>query len=418
MINKLLIKIKRFWLRKPFVQAPPNDYISPQQIIKRYSVEELNQKAENYFQHISEPTPFLARPFSNFNKSPDSLTALGALLSGLQLGKSMKVLEIGAGVCWLSRLLNQMGAVTVSVDCSKSAIETAKQYFKDYPIIGDYLQEPQFLVYDGHHLELDDQSIDRIICFDAFHHIPNLEEVLTELHRVLKDGGIAGYAEPGLFHSYNAQSQSEMRNYGVLENDLHLDQLKAVAEKIGFTDLFVQLATNTQISFSEYQQMLKGKINRRIKNEVLNENANKTIFFLHKGELVPDSRNGHGLHSTIQLQTPLENTSLSASSNLEIHLTIKNTGQAKWLCENIQDLGVVKIGAHLLDSNKNIIEHDYLRIPFDQDILPEETLNQTISVPLPSNPGNYILAFDLLAEHICWFENCGSLPLFFEFSVN
>jgi hypothetical protein len=33
-----------------------------------------------------------------------------------------------------------------------------------------------------------------------------------------------------------------------------------------------------------------------------------------------------------------------------------------------------------------------------------------MTVPVPSEPGNYLLRFDLVSEGIDWFEACGSEP--------
>jgi len=408
-LKKILNKFKLPFIKKSQYRSLPENYISPQSIIEKHSIQELNEKAEGYFQNITDFYPFISRPFANFDKSPDSLIALGTLLSGLQLGKTMKVLELGAGVCWLSRLLNQMGASTISVDCSPSAIATGKKLFKDYPIIGNYIEEPQFQTYNGHYLDIKDTSVDRVVCFDAFHHIANTEEILGEIFRVLKDGGIAGFAEPGLYHSADGQSQSEMRNYGVLENDICLTDIKKIAEKIGFNDIYIQLATNTRISLNEYQQMVDyGRINKRIKNTIHNDNQNKTIFFLQKGKFILDSRNGDGLQANIQLENLATKLEAKTEAKIELPVNIENIGQAKWLYQNINDLGVVKIAGHLFDQNKQLIEHDFFRIRLEKDISPGETYSKNISFIAPTAPGEYLIGIDLLAEHICWFENCGS----------
>ena len=177
MIKKFLNKVRNK-LSPPvsnnlYQMIRPDGYISPETICEENSVEELCEKAENYFQNVTDPFPFISRPIANFSKSPESLISLGALLSGLHLGKTMKVMEFGAGVCWLSRLLNQMGASTISVDCSASALNTGKKLFKDYPIIGKLIEEPQFKVFDGHRLDIENEFVDRIVCFDSFHHVPN-----------------------------------------------------------------------------------------------------------------------------------------------------------------------------------------------------------------------------------------------------
>jgi len=97
----------------------------------------------------------------------------------------MTVLDFGAGTCWLSRLLNQLQYVTIACDASLSALDIGRRLFRDYSVIGHPLAEPRFLHFDGYTIDLPDKSVDRIIRFDMFHHIPNQDEVLREFSRVL-----------------------------------------------------------------------------------------------------------------------------------------------------------------------------------------------------------------------------------------
>jgi ubiquinone/menaquinone biosynthesis C-methylase UbiE len=58
-----------------------------------------------------------------------------------------------------------------------------------------------FLPYDGQTLPVADASVDRIVLYDAFHHIPNQERLLREMRRVLRPDGIVAMSEPGRGHS-------------------------------------------------------------------------------------------------------------------------------------------------------------------------------------------------------------------------
>src|SRR5688500_13934204 len=74
--------------------------INPKDLIHSLSIEELCRTAEAYYKSIPDPTPQLAKPFSSLLEGPDQLQSMGLLLSGLRLGKTMSVLEFGAGTCW------------------------------------------------------------------------------------------------------------------------------------------------------------------------------------------------------------------------------------------------------------------------------------------------------------------------------
>src|ERR1044071_524105 len=183
------------------------------------TVEELARTADEYYKTtIQFADRYLAKPFADPRDSPDLLGSFAHLLSGLRLVPAMTVLDFGAGACWTTRCLTQLGCEAIAVDVSATALELGKQLYARLPPIGS-CPPPRFLVFDGHRIDLPDASVDRIFCFDAFHHVPNPVEVMRELGRVLRPGGIAGFSEPGRHHSRGARSQYEMKNYTASEND-------------------------------------------------------------------------------------------------------------------------------------------------------------------------------------------------------
>ena len=124
--------------------------------MKKFSVEELCQTADDYYKSISDPTAQMAKPFGSLSEAPYILLNMGHLLSGLRLGKTMTILDFAAGVCWLSRYLSQLQCKTISCDVSKTALEIGKRLFREYPNIGKPISEPSFLHFDGHELDLPD----------------------------------------------------------------------------------------------------------------------------------------------------------------------------------------------------------------------------------------------------------------------
>ena len=139
-----------------------------------------------------------------------------------------------------------------------------------------------------------------------------------------------------------------------------------------------------------------------------------TIFFLEKGEYVPDSRTPVGLRHELELLT--KKPGGKAGEPMELEVRLKNVGEAKWLHRNIQGIGVVKVGVHLLDTDRRLLEYDFARAELDEDVLP----GQVVTVKFPvlfADRGEYVLAVDLVAELISWFELLGSQPLYFRVSV-
>jgi len=387
--------------------------IDPKDVMRRYTVEELCETADQYYRLVSDPTPLMSKPFTFLHETPEALHNLGLLLSGLHLGKTMKVLEFGAGTCWLSRVLTQLNCEMICCDASRTALDIGRRLFEEYPLIGSVVYKPVFLPFDGHRIDLPDESVDRIVCFDAFHHIPNPAEVINEFGRVLKKGGIAGFSEPGQGHSQTPQSQYEMSNYCVLENDIDVNEIFRFARTAGFTELSVKVVSDMEMSLSQHN-LLFGQpgdaesLRCELWNQTYNAMHNRAIFFLHKGPLARDSRSHIGLAHVIRIDKT--DYALEAGQALRLSVTITNTGEASWLNTNSAIFGIVRLATHLYDGDGKLMNIDFSRHELPVPVSPGETITMSIEEHLPGS-GRYRLAFDLVAEGVTWFENVGSTPI-------
>lgn len=391
--------------------------IDPKDIIEKYSVEELNETAEQYFSSIDDPTYLFTKPFSGFLETPMLLENVGLLFSGAKIRKSMVVLDFAAGTCWLSYYLNQLQCQTISCDVSQTALDWGKRYFEEHPLIRPPIAEPQFLLFDGHKIDLPDNSVDRILCNDGFHHIPNQKTVLAEFARVLKDGGIAGFSEPGRNHSKAPHSQHEMKYYAVLENDILLNDIQEIAMSVGFTDMYLKAFGDITINMREYNFFTHPrtiKMLERFYPKLIGPLINKSIFFLTKGEQVLDSRSHEGLHHT--MSTEKSSFSTKVGEAIEIPLKIKNSGRSIWLDTNHVDIGIVKIGSSLLGEAGNITNNDFDREVINHKVMPGGSLEQTITLTF-DEPGSYKVAVDLLSEQVLWFKLAGSEPVYITVDV-
>jgi SAM-dependent methyltransferase len=267
-------------------------------------------------------------------------------------------------------------------------------------------------------LELPDESVDRVICFDAFHHLPNQAQVLAEFGRVLRPGGIAGFSEPGRAHSATPQSQYEMRNHRVLENDIVLEDIAALARNAGFTDVRIKVVTDDMdISLDEYLGLVhaqqdtssrRDELRDDIYNRTHNGTITRSIFFLHKGPLRRDSRSHLGLRHRISAERGDVRAMARVPFTLRFHL--ENTGTATWLATNNEIFGVVRLGSHLYDSEERLLDVDFSRHGLARSVEPGATEDLEIELTINS-PGRYRMGFDLVAEGVTWFENVGSKPL-------
>ena len=400
--------------------------ITPQSIIEKYSVEEICRGAEDYYQSIPDSSVILGKPFNSVFETPSTLEDVGVLLAGLRLAKTMTVLDFGAGSCWLSRIITQLQCKAIACDPSQTALDLGRQIFEKYPTPGETMFEPEYSLFDGHRIDLPDRSVDRIVCFDTFHHVPNQEEVLAEMSRVLKDGGIAGFREPGIDHSKSPQSQAEMKNYVVLENDIDVNQIFETAKKYQFSVMMFRLQARTELTLEQYNELMEAgkrsvfhKGQRELRNSVM-ENLrsvmeSRSIFYLFKGATVLDSRSVEGMKGSINSSASKFET--TTGEELTIPVTLENSGIAKWLHQNAANIGVVNIVGHLYDHDDKMIQHAYYMRAIEQELPAGESLDTVIKLRFDS-PGQYKLRFDLLAEQVVWFEHVGCPPLEISVEVN
>jgi SAM-dependent methyltransferase len=324
----------------------------------------------------------------------------------------MRVIDFGAGTGWSTRWLTQLGCEVVAVDVSPLALDVARLRFERLPVVGDP-PEPTFLVSDGVHIDLPDESVDHIICMGAFHRVPNPEAVLAELGRLLRPGGVAGFAEPGPNHSKTPQSQVEMRNYTVLENDVLMGDVQRWAEAAGFTSLRLALFSSEPytVPVAEYEEFLGGgSAVAAYAQHVRRFAQSRRIFFLGKGEPRPvDSRDRRGLLAGLEVR--LDRRTAPIGGRWTGTATVTNTGTTMWLPATAP-LGGVMLGVHLYDEQGALLDRDHARVTLategDTTIAPGRTVKVSFGIDTPAGAGRFHLGFDLVSEGVCWFGTNGS----------
>jgi SAM-dependent methyltransferase len=329
------------------------------------------------------------------------------LIAGLRLARGMDVLDFGAGVCWTTRSLTQLGCAAIALDVSSTALALGQQLYARLPPIGD-CPAPRFLVFDGHHIDLADESVDRIVCFDAFHHVPNPAAVMLELGRVLRPGGIAGFSEPGPRHASASRSQYEMKNYVAFENDVVMSDVWQWAQAAGFTALELAIFTTEshRVSLEEFNEVAAG--GRALAPYTLKLRAflgNHQTFFLTKGSrAVRDSRERDGLKAEITIR--LERPEVQHDEAIRGAATVQNVGSVIWL-PGSTPLGGVNLGIHLRTRDNRPVAVDFARVALDGRTAPGEIRSVEFTLA-PPEPGEYLLEFDLVSEGVTWFEMNGS----------
>jgi SAM-dependent methyltransferase len=383
-------------------------------LMKSLTQQELLAAAEAYFASIADPTFHLSKPFANVDDCPTLLANFSKLLRDGHFLRGHRVLEFGAGSCWGGRLLNQLGMAVTSLDISPSALALGERLKRDRPVYGRQ-PEHAFLLYDGVKIGLPDRSMDRVFCFDAFHHVVNPEQTLRELARVLDDGGVAAFCEPGPLHSHTAESQREMRQYAVIENDVVIEDIWAAAQAAGFSDIYFSLQSEStvRLGYREFLAFRKRGFDdamaTSLKAHIVQRNRDSTLFYLVKGAVgQADSRSRDGLVGELRVDRVERLPAASVGERLRIGLEVRNVSAATWLRSG-GGHGCVNIGVQVVGAEGVPLDPDYARHRFlKKELPPGEAVKTTFEVPVPHGADGCALQIDLVSESVCWFAQNGS----------
>ncbi len=386
--------------------------IDVRELTETISIEELNRSAEDYFATISDREFHLTKPFSDAEETPHLLIDVATMIQGLRLRPGARVLEFGAGSGWLSRFLTQLGCRVILLDVSPTALQMARELYDRMPVLGDR-PAPEFLLFDGRHIDLPDLSVDRIVSLHAFHHVPNPDQVLAEFGRILRPGGVAGFAEPGPNHSRSAQSQFEMRAYRVVENDVDVHAIWQTARSCGFgqVKLAVFHGLPFQVSLEQFDDLLGGGSTGAAwvtSTRVYLRNV-RSFFLFKEGAETIDSHSREGLSCDIHLVEP-ELRAIEGQS-LRVDVRVSNSGTARWLASD-EAHGGVALGAHLYDEGGGMLDFGAYRGNLTEpprEIGPGESVAcRALLPPLPA--GRYVIEFDCVSSQVMWFSQLGSRP--------
>jgi tRNA (mo5U34)-methyltransferase len=143
----------------------------------------------------------------------------------------------------------------------------------------------------------------------------------------------------------------------------------------------------------------------------------RAVFLCRKRHLYPDSTRLSHLSAALTLEDGP--TVCAADTELRFRLRVKNTGLARWLAagEPETEKGAVRLTAHLLDENEEELFRYYAGATLKRDLLPDEADTLDIIIRAPKRAARYFIEFDMLSEHLAWFDDLGSPTLKHELQV-
>ena len=386
----------------------PDGFVDVKRLIAAYSFEEHAARADQYFKSVRDPWDFLLRkPFHDTDDTVRTLSSVATALRLAQIRPGHVVVDFGCGAGWLSMALAMMNCEPIGVDISAKALDLARMAAAEHPVLKS--KALRFETLGESTLPLADASVDRIICFDSFHHVADQGAFLREFHRVLVPGGLVAFNEPGPKHSSAGHSQFEMREYAVIENDIIIEDIWATAKAAGFVDIRLAATPDEPImlDLDTFAKGIRGKAGPRfyynVGRAVLTQVTDKRMFSLRKaGATDANSRFADMLGARIALP---RHSYDAATRRFEGVVELANTGGGLWL-PGSGERGAVNLGARLLDADGVNVADLPRRAVSDGDVTPGEKRTLEVSYDLPAVAATMI-EFDLVAENVGWFSDRG-----------
>jgi len=388
-------------------------FIDVKKLIAAYSFDEHVQRADDYFKSIEDPWVHqLRKPFHEFQDSRATLAGFSAVLEVAKLRVGHRVVDFGCGTGWLSMALALMRCTPIGLDVSQEALNIARGAVEEHPLLRRL--DITFDVIGETMIGLEDASVDRIICFDSFHHVSDQATYLQEFHRILRPGGLAVFHEPGPRHSASKASQEEMANFAVIENDIIIEDIARTAQAIGFQDLRLAAFTESPILL-DMGTYLRGVERRggfgfyhRMGKALMAQGYEKRVFVMRKaGETDADSRFPERLGAKVTVKT---HNFDAASRTLSAEVSVKNTGNGVWLASGAA-AGAVNLAATIMQAD-GAQRSEAARFPIAVADTPagvEQVVMVTLQIP-ESYGEAFVIELDLVSELITWFSEQGFPP--------
>ena len=356
------------------------------------------------------------------------LLDFAVLLRVLTPGPSDLMLDLGAGSCWVTDWLRRCGINTIAVDISFDMLRLG----------ATRLGARGLAVGDMEQLPFADGAFSKACCLNAFHHVPDARRALHEIKRVLAPDGVAFFSEPGAGHANHPTSVAASRNYGVLENEILIDDFMESCLEAGFADVRLHPMSHIMPLFEVDKEQWKAwrtftastrpfraieklwraalEVMGLAKKDLLFEEA----FAIRLGRELQPMIEQHPIVTAHRapfvrpvpvvdaagMQLTSAPAHVAAGGRVILRVRVSNAGTTRW--ETSPTRGQVRVGVQLLAADGTLITRDHSRHELPAPLDPGGRCELTLAVPAPSEAGAYLLKLDLVREGIGWFELAGS----------
>ncbi|HYW74784.1 MAG TPA: DUF1698 domain-containing protein [Pyrinomonadaceae bacterium] len=147
-------------------------------------------------------------------------------------------------------------------------------------------------------------------------------------------------------------------------------------------------------------------------------NSDRAVIACRKQEPFPDSRSISYLAANLSIVAGP--SQCRANEEVSFRVRADNAGYARWLrgSESGTETGDVHLVAHILDEKQSPVAWYHAGAFLPGDVEPNGGVELEISMRAPQAPGKYTLQFDMVSEHLAWFEDLGSEVLLHQLVVD
>jgi glycosyltransferase involved in cell wall biosynthesis/2-polyprenyl-3-methyl-5-hydroxy-6-metoxy-1,4-benzoquinol methylase len=370
------------------------------------------------------------KPFYNLAHKPEKYTGDGIdadtfrhfcdfanMALALALPTDRRILDVGCGSGWLSEYFARLGYDVTGVDISPDLVRIASERVAAIPYGADH-ETPlrcRFLVHDAEDAPLAEE-FDAVVCYDSLHHFEDERAVLRNLSAMTVYGGSLFILE-GDRPEEGSETEGEllavMREYGTLESPFSREYLRALLDEFGFAVVGDYVSVNGLFERDSLEgtrlRVRPPDVNYLLCKKIVREAG-------RRASSVPDSRqpSAPAAHMTFAEGWPRE---VAKGETVKATLVVENTGDTLWLVGGAERAGSVMLGVRLFDEAGALVSERHGTPALPRSLAPGETASVKFELKAPRATGLYTLRLDMVAQHVCWFEERGSTPLSLSFRV-
>jgi 2-polyprenyl-3-methyl-5-hydroxy-6-metoxy-1,4-benzoquinol methylase len=335
----------------------------------------------------------------------------------LELPAGARILDAACGSGWLSEYFARLGYDVTGIDISPDLIAISQDRIRALPPMIDP-ETPircRFLVHDLERAALA-EKFDAIICYDAIHHLEDAAAALRHLAAMLPLGGVLFILEgnkPAPDSAGEAELIGVMEKFGTLESAFDRKYLGQLLDNAGFAIAADFVSVNGLFD----REAVDEESRLRIEIPPINYLLCKKVAEGSPASTVPDSRAPGVLRAEITLRSQWRER-FARGEIFTADLLVRNAGDTLWLGGGFLRRGGVTLGVKIFDEAGTVCDEFHGEPALPRAVGPNESCKVTIERTAPVVPGRYTLKVDLVDQHICWFEECGSTALYLPLVVS